>query len=129
MLFCVFFGLPVYSQHAKYQLSSHMLDISKGCPAPDVIVDLEKLMLNGQWVTVASEKTDFNGRISNFLLTGQAENKGRYKFKCYIESYFILQKLETFHPIIEVIFEIKDDKHYHVPITVSPCGYSTYRSS
>lgn len=129
MLFCAFFGLPVYSQHVKYQLSSHILDISKGSPAPDVKVDLEKLMSNGQWITIASEKTDFNGRISNFLLTGKTDNKGIYKLKFYIESYFLLQKLETFYPFIEVIFEIKDDKHYHVPITVSPFGYSTYRGS
>lgn len=63
MLFCLLFGLPMYSRQAKCQLSSHMGDNTKGSPATDVLVDLEKTMSNVQWGTVASEKTDFNGRI------------------------------------------------------------------
>lgn len=129
MLFFVFFGLTAYCQKPFYQLSSHILDISKGSPAPDVQVDLERLTSEKQWVTVASEKTDSNGRISNFLLAGKTDNKGVYKLKFYTESYFFSQKLETFYPYIEIVFEIKDNKHYHVPITVSPFGYSTYRGS
>ncbi|MGE8424666.1 hydroxyisourate hydrolase [Sphingobacterium siyangense] len=129
MLLCMLFGLTAYSQKSKYQLSSHILDISKGNPAPDVKVDLEKLMPNKQWVTVASEKTDNSGRIGTFLETGKVDNKGVYKLKFYTESYFLNQKIETFYPFIEVVFEIKDDKHYHVPITVSPFGYATYRGS
>jgi 5-hydroxyisourate hydrolase len=123
MLLCMLVGLTAFSQNSKYQLSSHILDLSKGSPAPDVKVDLEKLMPNKQWVTVASEKTDNNGR------TGKVDNKGVYKLKFYTESYFLNQKIETFYPFIEVVFEIKDDKHYHVPITVSPFGYATYRGS
>ncbi|RKO70150.1 hydroxyisourate hydrolase [Sphingobacterium puteale] len=129
MLFCVLFGLTAYGQNSKYQLSSHILDISKGSPAPNVQVDLERLMPNKQWTSVASEKTDSNGRISNFLLAGEHENKGIYKLKFYTGSYFLIQSLETFYPFIEVVFEIKDEKHYHVPITISPFGYSTYRGS
>ncbi len=129
MLFCMLFGFTAYGQNNKYQLSSHILDISKGSPAPNVKVDLERLMPNKEWMTIASESTDSNGRIGNFLVFGKGDNKGIYKLKFYTENYFISQKLETFYPFIEVIFEIKDDKHYHVPITVSPFGYSTYRGS
>lgn len=63
MLFCLLFGLPMYSRQAKCQLSSHMGDNTKGSPATDVLVDLEKTMSKVQWGTVSSEKTDFNGRI------------------------------------------------------------------
>ncbi|WP_312331712.1 hydroxyisourate hydrolase [Sphingobacterium sp.] len=129
MLFCMLFGFIAYGQNNKYQLSSHILDISKGSPASNVKVDLERLMPNKEWMTIASERTDNNGRIGNFLVVGKGDNKGIYKLKFYTENYFISQKLETFYPFIEVIFEIKDDKHYHVPITVSPFGYSTYRGS
>ncbi|WP_293889523.1 MULTISPECIES: hydroxyisourate hydrolase [unclassified Sphingobacterium] len=129
ILFCMLFGFTAYCQNNKYQLSSHILDISKGSPAPNVKVDLERLMPNKEWITIASEKTDSNGRIGNFLVVGKSDNKGIYKLKFYTENYFVSQNLETFYPFIEVIFEIKDDKHYHVPITVSPFGYSTYRGS
>lgn len=129
MLFFLVFGLTTYAQKPHYQLSSHVLDISKGNPAQDVKVDLEKLAPDNRWTAVAIEKTDSNGRISNFLLSGKDANKGIYKLKFHTQSYFLNQKIETFYPYIEVIFEIKDNRHYHVPITVSPYGYSTYRGS
>ncbi|WP_223583672.1 hydroxyisourate hydrolase [Sphingobacterium sp. GVS05A] len=129
MLFFLLSGLTTYAQELHYQLSSHILDISKGNPAQDVRVDLEKLTPDNRWTAVASEKTDSNGRISNFLLSGKDTNKGIYKLKFHTQSYFLNQKIETFYPYIEVIFEIKDNRHYHVPITVSPYGYSTYRGS
>jgi len=129
MLFFLVFGLTTYAQKRHYQLSSHVLDISKGNPAQDVKVDLEKLAPDNRWTAVAIEKTDSNGRISNFLLSGKDANKGIYKLKFHTQSYFLNQKIETFYPYIEVIFEIKDNRHYHVPITVSPYGYSTYRGS
>lgn len=74
--------------------------------------------------------TDGNGRVKDFLekRTG-ADNRGVYKLTYYVAPYFESQAQDTFYPFIDVVFEIKDDSHYHVPITLSPYGYSTYRGS
>ncbi|MFS6937048.1 5-hydroxyisourate hydrolase precursor [Neisseria animaloris] len=114
----------------NYQLSTHILDINKGKPAPNVSVELYKLGNNGQWREIAENKTDGNGRIKNFLpLKPGADNKGIYKLKFKTKEYFAKDKVDNFYPFVEVSFELKDNNHYHVPITLSPFGYSTYRGS
>lgn len=119
-----------FSQQPKYQLSSHILDISKGMPAKDVKISLEKQVQHSMWMLVAEKHTDENGRVSDFLPQKVGtDNIGIYKLIFYVEPYFQSQQVDTFYPYIEVVFEIKDDKHYHVPITLSPYGYSTYRGN
>ena len=113
-----------------YQLSSHILDISTGKPAPNVNVKLMMQQANGSWKLLNTEKTGENGRISNFLPNeGEIDNDGTYKLIFETTPYFYNQGLETFYPYIEVNFNIKGNNHYHVPITLSPYGYSTYRGS
>ena len=120
----------VFAQQTNYQLSSHILDITKGMPATDVKITLQKQIQNNQWQMLAEKQTDKNGRVSDFLpQTEGTDNIGVYKLKFYVEPYFQSQQTDTFYPYIEVVFEIKDNKHYHVPITLSPFGYSTYRGS
>ena len=112
-----------FAQQAKYQLSSHILDISKGMPAADVKISLHKQLPDNQWQMVAEKQTDENGRVSDFLLQEEGnDNKGVYKLTFFVEPYFTNQQLDTFYPYIEVVFEIKGDKHYHVPITLSAYG-------
>ena len=72
--------------------------------------------------------TDENGRVKDFLEENN-NNKGIYKLTYNVAPYFESKSQETFYPYIDVVFEIKDDNHYHVPITLSPFGYSTYRGS
>ena len=123
--------LGVYAQKNKnFQLSSHILDISTGRPAPQVEVELEKYNdISKQWVFITKKMTDNNGRITDFLplIKGKSENHGKYRLRFLTENYFTNQKTESFYPYIEVVFQIKNDEHYHVPITLSPFGYSTYR--
>ena len=119
-----------FAQQTKYQLSSHILDISKGMPAADVKITLQKQIQGNQWQILAEKQTDKNGRVSDFLPQSIGlDNIGVYKLKFYVEPYFQSQQMDTFYPYIEVVFEIKDDKHYHVPITLSAFGYSTYRGN
>lgn len=118
-----------YAQAPKYRLSSHILDISTGLPAQNVEVKLEKLNETTKtWKSIEQQKTDQNGRIANFLEESKTE-KGIYRLTFLIADYFKSKKTESFYPFIEVVFQIKDDKHYHVPITLSPYGYSTYRGN
>lgn len=119
------------SDQDKYQLSSHILDISTGMPAPDV--DVKLMMQNqksGAWKLVNTQTTDDNGRINNFLPNSEnVDHEGTYKLIFETTPYFRQQGLESFYPYVEVNFKIDSDNHYHVPITLSAYGYSTYRGS
>lgn len=120
----------VMAQDKVYQLSSHILDINTGRPAQCVKIVLSKLSGENNWSVMEERTTDGNGRVKDFLekRTG-ADNRGVYKLTYYVAPYFESQAQDTFYPFIDVVFEIKDDSHYHVPITLSPYGYSTYRGS
>ncbi len=128
MLFIVVFSTFCSAQVEIYQLSSHILDNSTGEPAPYVSVTLEKMNVDNSWTKVTTHVTDKDGRINDFLPYGQ-NNEGVYKLVFHIQSYFDSKKLQTFYPFIEIVFRIKGNKHFHVPLTVSPYGYSTYKGS
>ena len=118
-----------FVQAQTYQLSSHILDISTGLPAPEVPVKLQTWNeKDDTWTVVDQKITDENGRIKDFLEQKNAA-KGVYKLTFLVADYFKNKQVTSFYPFIEVVFEIKDNKHYHVPITLSPFGYSTYRGN
>ncbi len=132
LLFCLFLfcvSTNVFAQDATYRLSTHILDISRGVPAQNVQVDLFKNQAqSNEWQLLKSEKTDKNGRIANFVPTDGNEN-GVYKLRFHTTPYFQSQNLKSVYPYIEVVFEISGSAHYHIPITVSANGYSTYRGN
>lgn len=112
-----------------YQLSTHMLDISKGQPAHHVTVTLYKLdSITDNWKQITTGKTDENGRIAN-LLPLPKDNSGIYKLKFETTPYFRAQNLKSIYPYVEVVFRIEGKGHYHIPITMSANGYSTYRGN
>jgi 5-hydroxyisourate hydrolase len=121
--------MTLHAQTATYQLSSHILDISKGQPVSDVIIRLGKLNeKTNVWAFIEEKRTDKNGRVGDFLETSKT-NVGVYKLIYFTSDYFKHQKIASFYPFIEVVFQMKDTNHYHVPITLSPFGYSTYRGN
>lgn len=130
-LILAFFAFTQLSsaQDANYQLSSHILDITSGKPAPDVKITLSKKDKNDNWVLVEEKNTDANGRVKDFLKQGKVNNTGIYKLTFHTNPYFKSLGQKSFYPFIEVVFELADNEHYHVPITLSPFGYSTYRGS
>ncbi len=118
------------AQEVKYQLSSHILDITQGKPAANVKISLSKQNNTGAWTPVTDALTDKNGRINSFLKEeAGVTHRGIYKLTFFTEPYFKGLGQQSFYPFIEVVFELNDSNHYHVPITVSPFGYSTYRGS
>lgn len=132
IIFTILFGLfsiGTFAQKNTFQLSSHILDVSKGLPVSGVKIKLEKYNdQNKMWTFVDEKKTDTNGRISDFL-PSEKHNLGIFKLTYYTSDYFKKDDVESFYPFIEVVFEIKDTNHYHVHITLSAYGYSTYRGS
>ncbi|APA59919.1 hydroxyisourate hydrolase [Campylobacter coli] len=125
-------SIPIFLNATEYQLSTHILDINSGQPASNVKVELYNLDQNRQWVKISEKFTKKNSRIADFLPYEKTENRsfGVYKLKFYTKDYYISHKVDSFYPFVEVSFELlKDQKHYHIPITLSPFGYSTYRGS
>lgn len=123
-------GMISQAQEARYRLSSHILDITEGAPASDVQIRLSRMTAEGEWVMVEEKTTDRNGRISDFLKEEPGKNdRGIYKLTYFTKPYFERKGQESFYPFIEVVFELRDEHHYHVPITLSPFGYATYRGN
>lgn len=118
-----------FAQETKFQLSSHILDITTGKPAAAVKITLSKMDKNNKWTVVDERKTDDNGRVKDFIKQDGKDNRGIYKLTFHTNPYFKALGNQSFYPFIEVVFELIDNEHYHVPITLSPYGYSTYRGS
>lgn len=125
------FSVSISAQNQTFRLLTHILDVSKGMPAAGVSIKLEKYNEQSKlWTFVDEKKTDSNGRIPHFLPAEKENaNTGIFKLIYYTNDYFRKDRIESFYPFIEVVFEIKDQNHYHVPITLSAYGYSTYRGS
>ncbi len=121
--------LTAFGQTKEYQQSSHILDINRGKPAPGVRITLSKQGKDARWTVIDEKQTDKDGRVKDFLERDGHDHTGIYKLTYYIGPYFESQEQSSFYPFIEVVFEITDNQHYHVPITLSPYGYSTYRGS
>jgi 5-hydroxyisourate hydrolase len=109
-------------------ITTHILDTSRGRPAAGVHVELHRK--SGEtWKPVGEDRTDANGRCSNLLADGNLEN-GTYRLVFHTGAYFQSQDAETFYAEILVNFEVREpNAHYHVPLLISPFGYSTYRGS
>ena len=112
-------------------VSSHVLDTSIGRPASQVRARLQLLeAVDGvqHWKTLAEEKTDDDGRIRTFLDVPLAA--GTYRVCFDTKTYFEGSSQPVFYPQIDVVFVVEGgDEHYHVPLLLSPFGYSTYRGS
>lgn len=107
-------------------ITTHVLDTSTGRPAAGVAVALESYR-GGAWHPVASSVTDADGRCRD--LGADAAEHGTYRLTFATGEWFAGQGRPAFHPEISVTFEVRDDRHHHVPVLVAPFGYSTYRGS
>ena len=104
-------------------VSTHVLDTALGRPAPGVAVRLEILGADG-WVAVAAAATDADGRIPSLA---DAAEPGRYRLIFDTGAYL---GAGAFYPEAIVVFRIGDPaEHVHVPLLLSPFGYTTYRGS
>ncbi len=107
-------------------ITTHILDTSKGKAAWGVSVILYQQIAH-EWIQIAKGITNKEGRLSNLLDEGTEPDLGFYKLKFDVKHYFSATDTETFYPVVEIVFEIKTIEHYHIPLLISPFGYSTYR--
>ena len=129
LAFLLVSGIFASAQTTHYQLSSHILDITRGKPAAGVRITLSKMETGGGWTVIDDKRTDENGRIKDFLKEDGKDHSGIYKLTFFTRPYFEQQGLTSFYPFIEIPFELNGKDHYHVPITLTPFGYSTYRGN
>lgn len=108
-------------------ITTHVLDTSIGRPASGVTLILAKAG-GGGWRTVGRGSTDLDGRCKTLLKAG-ALKKGVYRLTFGVASYFKRRRQTAFYPSISIVFQIRDARHHHVPLLLSPWGYSTYRGS
>jgi 5-hydroxyisourate hydrolase len=110
-------------------ITTHILDTAKGCPAAGVAISIE-IEQNGSWTKLSSGITNKDGRVTDLLPHDKPLEAGRYRMRFETGMYFADNNLEGFYPYVEVVFDIKStDQHYHVPLLLSPFGFSTYRGS
>jgi 5-hydroxyisourate hydrolase len=109
------------------QITTHILDTTIGKPAQGVTIILFQQQ-NG-WTEIAIGTTNKDGRITDLLSREQVLSPGLYKMTFLTKDYFVQQQVATFYPFVEITFEITSAEHYHIPLLLSPFGYSTYRGS
>ena len=111
------------------QITTHVLDVSSGKPAAGVLVLLEVEDIGTGWKQLARGVTGADGRLLE-LLTEGALVEGTYRITFDTYAYFADRKVTTLYPQVTVVFSVHDSKdHYHIPLLLSPFGYSTYRGS
>jgi 5-hydroxyisourate hydrolase len=108
-------------------VSTHVLDTSTGRPAAGVPVMLYHHD-GSEWTRVSRTSTDDDGRVKTLLDPSASVSVGAYRLVFEISEYF--GEIDAFYSQITIDFVVQDeDAHYHVPLLVSPFGYSTYRGS
>lgn len=111
-------------------ISTHVLDTARGQPATGVGVVLETLTADGGWMRLGRSATNDDGRAPDLLDDDAAVGAGVHRMTFETGEWFTAQQLTAFYPVVRVVFEITDaDAHHHVPLLLSPFGYSTYRGS
>jgi 5-hydroxyisourate hydrolase len=109
-------------------ITTHVLDIAAGRPGRGIAIELERAS-NGVWHLVGGGITDDDGRLRTLTPAGPVP-EGNYRIRFQVGAYFAARQLEAFFPMVEIQFVVADgSQHYHVPLLLSPFGFSTYRGS
>jgi 5-hydroxyisourate hydrolase len=113
------------------ELTTHVLDTSREGPAEGVTVTLQRLDSDGDAETLADGTTNDDGRLDEPLLTPDEMEAGTYQLQFDVGDYYRRSETgSTFLETVPVRFVIAEpDEHYHVPLLLSPGGYTTYRGS
>lgn len=110
-------------------ITTHVLDLATGAPAAGLAVTLE-IARGDRWTALAERLTDADGRVRDLLPAEAVLEAGRYRLTFATGAYRQSQGQRGFHPEVPIVFEVTDaTRHHHVPLLLSPFGYSTYRGS
>ncbi|MDQ3336205.1 MAG: hydroxyisourate hydrolase [Myxococcota bacterium] len=109
-------------------ITTHVLDTAVGRPGRNIKINLERASDMG-WLEIGQGHTDDDGRLRTLTRPGPVE-PGTYRIRFETGAYCEANSQSCFFPVVEIQFTVVDgDQHYHVPLLLSPYGYSTYRGS
>ena len=112
------------------KITTHVLDVSIGKPAVAIAVKLDRQMNNGEWEAIGLQETDIDGRARDLLREGEELVAAVHRLTFEVGPYFRDRGVDSFYQEVSIAFVVKDpSQHYHVPLLLSPFGYSTYRGS
>jgi 5-hydroxyisourate hydrolase len=112
------------------RISTHILDTAQGKPAKNVPVRLERQDPSGEWRILSASQTDADGRCSQLLPENEALRAGTYRLAFDTEGYHRSQQIDGLYPAVQIIFHVREgESHFHIPLLLSPHGYTTYRGS
>jgi 5-hydroxyisourate hydrolase len=109
-------------------ITTHVLDTAKGKPAAGIKIVLYR-QLGEDWSPITNGITGKDGRMADLLEKEKTLAAGIYKIEFFTKDYFDHAGLKSFYPVIPIVFEITSTEHYHIPLLLSPFGYTTYRGS
>jgi 5-hydroxyisourate hydrolase len=111
------------------RVTTHVLDTARGTPARNIPVRLERLEA-GEWLLLGSSTTSHDGRCGQFVPDDKVLSPGLYRLQFDTASYFAAEKMDGLYPTVEITFQVRDgETHLHLPLLLSPNGYTTYRGS
>jgi 5-hydroxyisourate hydrolase len=114
---------------ATTTISTHVLDTALGAPAGGIAVTLRRVDAAGD-VEVGGGTTNADGRVASFVTDASTLEAGRYRLCFDVAPYFAGTARTSFYTEICIDFLVGEKpQHYHVPLLLSPFGYSTYRGS
>lgn len=109
-------------------ITTHVLDTARGRPAEGVPVSLE-ILDGGSFRELGRGKTDADGRLRG-LMQDAPLIAGRYRITFVVGDYHAALGVAGFYPEVSIVFDVRDaHQHHHVPLLISPFGFSTYRGS
>ncbi|XP_034478345.1 probable 5-hydroxyisourate hydrolase [Drosophila innubila] len=109
------------------KLSTHVLETSSGKAASNIKVTVYRLDEIQEWRAIRPSQTNSDGRC---LLLDQGEfPMGIYKLTFHVGPYFAAKNMTTFYPAIDIIVDCNENQNYHIPLLLSPYGYTTYRGT
>ena len=112
------------------RISTHILDLVHGKPAAAVAVQLERQTDSGNWRLLTAAHTDQDGRCPQLLPQDEDLSAGIYRLSLETGNYFAQLKISTLYPVVEIVFRAQEgESHFHIPLLLSPNGYTTYRGS
>lgn len=115
-------------------LTTHVLDTARGCPAAGISISLYRVNQDYDFELIGTGETNCDGRLEAAILAGSDFCEGTYQLifhvSRYLKSNFVEPLAGQFLADIPIRFSINNDtEHYHIPLLLSPFGYSTYRGS
>ena len=114
-------------------ISTHVLDTERGRPAAGVRVRLERRDDVGAavdlWSELAEGVTDADGRYRGLVADGETAQMGVYRVRFETAAYYAETGREGLYPYVEIVFSVRDGRHYHIPLLLTANGFSTYRGS